>query len=243
MPGHKNRDFNRQARQIVEQLQTLGNAEIAIHSQRFFKTGEGEYGAGDRFLGIRVPIIRKAAKQYRCSSLRTAACLLHSDFHEVRLLALILLVNRYAAQAQERESVYRLYLKNTEFINNWDLVDSSAPQIVGAHLYERERATLDTLSRSRSLWERRIAILATFYFIRRKQYADTLRLVQTLLDDPEDLIHKAAGWMLREIGKRDVEVEIEFLNRHCEFMPRTMLRYAIERLDEPLRQRYLKGEV
>ena len=232
-----------EAQEIIEYLQSLGDPQIAAHSQRFFKTADGEYGSGDRFLGIRVPIIRQAVRKYRHASIETAASLMHSVFHEIRLFALLLLVSRYSAHPGEQKSIFHLYLDNTEQINNWDLVDCSAPQIIGTHLYGRKREILHTLSRSSSLWERRIAILACFHFIRNDQYSDTLKIVETVLDDHEDLIHKAAGWMLREIGKRDLAVELDFLNRHYKQMPRTMLRYAIERLDEPLRQQYLKGEI
>ncbi len=230
-------------RQIVDHLAALGDTEIAAHSQRFFKTGRGEYGEGDRFLGIRVPRVREAVKQFRHANLSTASTLLQSPWHKVRLLALLMLVDRYTRHPEEQESIYRLYLGNTAHINNWDLVDSSAPRIAGAWLLERDRDILRELARSRSLWERRIAIMASFRFIHENQFDDTLELAGLLLRDPHDLIHKAVGWMLREIGRRDLEVACDFLNASYRRMPRTMLRYAIEKLDEPLRQRYLQGQI
>jgi len=228
------------AQQIVAYLRSLGNAEIAEHSQRFFKTGEGEYGYGDQFLGIRVPVIRKAVRQYRDTRLDTAEELRHSEFHEVRLFALILLVSIYSsADEDEKDQVFQCYLNNSRYINNWDLVDTSAPHIVGVHLAERDRTLLYELVESDSLWERRIAVLATFHFIRNGEFEDALRLCELLLNDREDLIHKASGWMLREIGKRDKEVEIAFLDRHCGSMPRTMLRYAIEKFSKDERRYYM----
>ena len=228
------------AQQIVEYLRSLGNSEIAEHSQRFFKTGEGEYGFGDKFLGVRVPIIRKAVRKYRGARLETAEKLLHSEFHEVRLFALILLVSIYSSADEElRKKVFHLYLNNTCYINNWDLVDTSAPQIVGVHLADKDRSLLYELADSDSIWERRIAVLATFHFIRNKDYDDALRLCEILLNDREDLIHKATGWMLREIGKLDKEVETVFLDQHCRGMPRTMLRYAIEKFSKDERYHFL----
>jgi len=231
-------------KEIIDHLHSLANPEIAVHSQRFFKTGEGEYGHGDKFLGIRVPAIRQAVKQYKTASLSAAEKLLKSGYHEIRLFALLLLVARFSkASADEQEKIYRLYLRNSRYINNWDLVDSSAHYIVGAYLDGKDKSVLDKMARSRSLWERRIAIMATFYFIKNNQFTETLKLSKQLLGDQEDLIHKAVGWMLREIGKRDLAKEVAFLNRHYQAMPRTMLRYAIEKFNEAERQRYLKGEV
>jgi 3-methyladenine DNA glycosylase AlkD len=231
--------------EIQRELRQLGNAEIARHSLRFFKTGPGQYGAGDRFLGIRVPALRVIAKKHQTISLDDAAELLKSGFHEERLTALFILVRRYQkpVEANEREAIYRLYLDSTRWINNWDLVDCSALYIVGPHLMERDKRLLYRLARSKNLWERRIAVLATFYFIQYRQFDDALRIAEILLTDPEDLIHKAVGWMLREIGKRDIETEERFLKRHCRQMPRTMLRYALEKFPEEKRQRYLKGTI
>jgi 3-methyladenine DNA glycosylase AlkD len=226
---------------IIKRLLELSDNDIAARSQRFFKTGRGEYGEGDRFLGIRVPTLRKFLREYSDISLEDTLELLKSPFHEARLLALLILVAKYSSADNSREegAIYRSYLRHTEFINNWDLVDSSAAQIVGAHLFSRDRKPIYRLAHSSSLWERRISILSTFYFIRREDFTDTLAIAKLLLQDREDLIHKAVGWMLREVGNRNREVEEEFLDRHYKEMPRTMLRYAIEKLPEPERLMYL----
>ena len=230
------------ARSISRVLRELGNAEIAQHSQRFFKTGKGEYGEGDRFLGIRVPVLRQRIRQYHDVEPEVVVELLASKYHEERLFALLLLVDKFKCGTNEERSwIYRQYLKNTQYINNWDLVDSSADKIVGAYLEPRSRKPLYTLAKSKSLWERRIAVMATFHFIRQGDFNDTLVLSELLLQDKEDLIHKAAGWMLREIGKRDIETEKQFLDRFHKAMPRTMLRYAIERLPQGDRCKYLEG--
>jgi 3-methyladenine DNA glycosylase AlkD len=211
-------------------------------SRRFFKTGPGEYGAGDRFIGLTVPQVRSFAKTYRNLPLSETYQLLRSPIHEERLLALIILVEKYQrAEIAGRRRIYELYLRSTRYINNWDLVDCSAEHIVGTYLRERSRSPLLKLARSENLWERRIAIMATFHFIKRGEFAPTLRLARLLLRDREDLIHKAVGWMLREVGKRDLPAEEKFLKQHYRQMPRTMLRYAIERFPESKRQRYLRG--
>lgn len=229
---------------IQETLTKLGNAETAAFLQKFFKTGPGEYGEGDLFRGIRVPTLRQLVKTVQAVPLSDVVELLHSAFHEDRLLALLLLVRLYAkGNAAQRSQIYELYLNNTRFINNWDLVDSSAEQIVGAHLWDKDRALLYNLAASSSLWERRIAIMATFHFIKRGDFTPTLDLAALLLTDREDLMHKAVGWMLREVGKRKLEAEIGFLQAHYRQMPRTMLRYAIEKFPEAERQKYLKGAV
>ena len=230
------------AKQISKILRDLANPVIAEHSQRFFKTGKGEYGEGDQFLGIRVPVLREQAKKYRDVELKDVQKLLQSAFHEERQCALLILVYKFAKSSeQEKQSIYQLYLNNTQYINNWDLVDSSAYHIVGAYLEDKHKQILYQLSHSDSLWERRIAILSTFQFIRKHQFDDTLRLSKQLIDDPEDLIHKAVGWMLREIGKRDISVEKDLLNSHYKKMPRTMLCYAIEKFPEQERKHYLMG--
>lgn len=230
--------------EITAYLHSLADPERARHAQRYFKTRPGEYGEGDLFLGLRVPIVRQAVRKYSNASLQTATKLLKSEYHEIRLFALLLLVVRFGkANPAEQETIYHLYLKHTRHINNWDLVDSSAPYIVGGYLYDKDRSILYQLVESKSLWERRIAVLATFWFIRDGQFDDALRIAETLLADPEDLIHKAVGWMLREIGKRDKASETAFLKTHHKDMPRTMLRYAIERFSPAERQRYLKGTV
>jgi 3-methyladenine DNA glycosylase AlkD len=230
------------AEKIEKQLKALGSKSAAEHAQRFFKTGPGQYGEGDRFLGITVPVLRTVAKEHRDITLDDAVALLQSPFHEVRLTALLIMVLQYE-RGENRQAVYRAYLANTHCINNWDLVDVTAPQIVGAHLFERDRKPLYRLAKSKSLWERRIAIIATFYFIRRNQFDDTLAIADILLNDKEDLMHKAVGWMLREIGKRDQRVEEDFLLPRYKQMPRTMLRYAIERFPEPKRLAYLNGRM
>ncbi len=231
-------------RKLVTEFRAEGNQSIAAHSSRFFKTGQGQYGEGDLFLGIRVPVIRKHAKKYKTVSLDVVKKLLTSRFHEERLLAAILLVEKFeTAPRSDRESIFRLYLDNTAFINNWDIVDSSAPQIVGAFLKDKNRKVLRELASSASLWERRISIIATLTFIRERDFGTTLQISEMLISDTEDLIHKAVGWMLREVGNRDLAAEQDFLAKHYTAMPRTMLRYAIERFPENLRQRYLRGEL
>ncbi len=222
----------------------MGSDEIARHSQKFFKTGKGEYGEGDRFLGIRVPVLRKLAREYKYLSLTDTSRLLTSEFHEERLLSLLILVSLFARGTQkEKHSVYKVFLGNTRFINNWDLVDSSAQHIVGAYLLTRNRDPIYRLAGSKILWERRISIMSTFHFIKSNQFDDTLNLAIILKHDPEDLIHKAVGWMLREIGNRDLAIEERFLIQHFQDMPRTMLRYAIEKFPEQKRMAYMKGKI
>jgi 3-methyladenine DNA glycosylase AlkD len=227
------------AESVQQALADLADPAIAEHSQRFFKTGPGEYGEGDQFRGIRVPVQRTVARQFDRLPLDEAGRLLRSPFHEDRLTALLILVRQFGRKGVDRQTIYDLYLRNTAFINNWDLVDSSAPQIVGSFLADNPRAILDELACSDSLWERRIAIMATMHFIKQGQFDDTLRLARVLLDDREDLIHKAVGWMLREVGNRDLAVEEAFLAETYQTMPRTMLRYAIERFPEDKRKAYL----
>jgi len=230
--------------EIQQRLRTLADPKRAAVHQRFFKTGPGEYGEGDRFLGIRVPVLRKLAREYRDLSLLETKKLLASPIHEERFLALLIMVLKYrTGNEEEHKTIYQLYLDSTHYINNWDLVDTTAEHIVGDYLRERDRSALQCLAASQSLWERRIAILSTFHYIKRGSFDETLTIAEALLDDPEDLIHKAVGWMLREIGKRDMKTEEGFLRRRYMAMPRTMLRYAIEKFPEPLRQQYLKGEV
>ena len=230
------------AERIAKQLKALGNKTAAEQAMRFFKTGPGQYGEGDLFLGIRIPVLRQIAKEHSGITLDVAVELLQSPLHEVRMLALLIMVLQYK-QGGNETAIYSAYLANTHRINNWDLVDCSTADIVGAHLFERDRAPLTKLAKSKSLWERRIAIIATFYFIRRKQFDDTLAIADLLLNDQEDLMHKAVGWMLREVGKRDLKVEEDFLIPRYKQMPRTLLRYAIERFPEPRRLAYLHGRV
>lgn len=229
---------------IQKELETLADSASAAFLQTFFKTGAGGYGAGDLFRGIRVPTLRALARKYRNLSLIETEKLLRSKFHEDRLLALFLLVQSFAkGDPDARKTIYDLYLANARFVNNWDLVDASAPNIVGSYLHDKNRQPLYALARSSNLWERRIAIMATFHFIRRGCFADTLRLAEILLADRENLIHKATGWMLREVGKRDLEIEEKFLRSVYRKMPRTMLRYAIEKFPTDERKKYLKGEI
>ena len=227
-------------RSVRRDLRKVSTPERARSNQWFFKTAPGEYGAGDRFLGVSVPHIRALARVYRDMSLTHLARLLQSPWHEERLLALLVLVGQYArGDDPTRRSIHRLYLRNTRWINNWDLVDSSAAQIVGAHLAKGDRRLLHRLARSRSVWERRIAMIATFHYIRQGDVVDALAVAALLRDDEHDLIHKAVGWMLREIGKRERRAEERFLTRYARRMPRTMLRYAIEKFPPSLRRKYL----
>lgn len=227
--------------QVISTLKRLADPERAAHSQRFFKTGKGQYGEGDRFLGIRVPEQRKVANQFRHLSLEELACLIHNPYHEIRLTTLIILVERFKrANQTERKEIVDLYLANTQTINNWDLVDTSAPYILGEYFFSQPRTVLDELVHSRSLWERRMAIMASFYFIRQHDFSDTLKWSEQLLNDKEDLIHKAEGWMLREIGNRDKDTLYRFLDKFSQEIPRTMLRYAIEKLPKKRRQAYLR---
>jgi 3-methyladenine DNA glycosylase AlkD len=222
-------------------LRELADPVVARSAQRFFKTGPGQYGAGDRFLGIRVPQLRRLVRAIQHAPLPSVTALPESAWHEERLLALMLLVRQYACGDQAtRMRIARLYLARRRHINNWDLVDSSAHQILGPHLQDADRRLLDRLARSHSLWERRIAILTTLCYIRQRDHDDALRIAELLIADREDLIHKAVGWMLREIGNRDPKVERRFLDAHAAHMPRTMLRYAIEKFPVRERARYLK---
>jgi 3-methyladenine DNA glycosylase AlkD len=229
---------------IRQTLRELANPILAQSAQRFFKTGEGEYGQGDKFLGIPVPVLRAHIKRYKLMLLEEALYLLKSDFHEERLFALLLIVEKFSkGDEQIRMAIYESYLRNTKYINNWDLVDSSASYIVGAYLEDKDKQPIYDLARSPSLWERRIAIISTFHLIKIQQFNHALEIAALLRNDPQDLIHKAVGWMLREIGKRDLFVEKDFLKKHYRNMPRTMLRYAIERFPERERKIYLLGKV
>lgn len=213
--------------------------------QRFFKTGPGEYGEGDIFLGVVVPKIRALSKKYASLGTSDVEILLRSPIHEERLLALLILVSKFeAGDVREKAGIYRSYLKNTEYINSWDLVDLTADRIVGAFLRDRDKSILYKLARSKDVWERRIAIMATFHFIKNGSSVHTFAIAGVLLGDDHDLIHKAVGWMLREAGKRvDIAAEERFLKNHYKKMPRTMLRYAIERFPEPKRKAFLKAAV
>lgn len=228
--------------QIRKDFRSVASEERARISMRFFKTGKGQYGEGDKFLGIAVPDMRRIVKKYRDASREDLLVFLHSKFHEERLLALLVLVDQFAREKEKaKKEIFDIYLNNTKYINNWDLVDLTADRIVGAYLENRPKNILLKLSKSKLLWERRISILATFHFIKKGKSEWTLKIAEKLLNDKEDLMHKAVGWMLREVGKRCSEdVECDFLDKHVTKMPRTALRYAIERFEPKKRKHYME---
>jgi 3-methyladenine DNA glycosylase AlkD len=231
---------------LVQELHALGADEKASGAARFFKTGKGEYGEGDVFIGVSVPEQRRLAKKFwRIMPLEDLAVLLGSDVHEQRLTAVFILAEKFrqAKTREERQAAVHTYLDNLHGINNWDLVDSSAHIILGPWLADKSRDLLYEMAGSGDLWLQRIAVITTLHFIRQGQYNDTLKLAVLLMDHPHDLIHKAVGWMLREVGKRDYQVEFDFLKAYYREMPRTMLRYAIERFEPETRKRFLSGEV
>lgn len=228
------------AKSALRAMRGMADRSRADALLRFFKTRPGQYGEGDKFLGLTVPQVRRLLRDYRDLSLDEIEKLLESGWHESRTLAVALLGARYPkASPAEQTAIYRLYLRRTDRINNWDLVDISAPNVVGAHLMMRSRTPLRRLARSTSVWERRIAMVATSWFIRHDQFDDTLELARILSADRHDLIHKATGWMLREVGKRDESVLLRFLDAHGAELPRTALRYSIERLSPAMRKRYM----
>ncbi|RKY37057.1 MAG: DNA alkylation repair protein [Candidatus Omnitrophota bacterium] len=227
--------------EIKRILRKNGSSEKALILQGFFKTGKGEYGEGDRFIGVKVPEIRKVAKQYKNLGLKENLKLLKSSIHEERLLAVLIFVLQYESGNQKtKKIIYETYLTNTEYINNWDIVDLSAPKIVGDFLKDKPKSPLYKLVKSDLLWQKRIAVVASFCFIKNNDFSHTLKIAEILITDKQDLIHKAVGWMLREVGKRNITAEEEFLKKHCHRMPRTMLRYAIEKFSDEKRQLYLK---
>ena len=229
--------------QLKKELKRHSNPEKAKLLSRFFKTGKGEYGEGDVFIGLTVPEQRAIAKNYYDMSLKDLQSLLNTKIHEYRLTALFILMYQYSkADDKEKKKIYDFYLRNTKNINNWDLIDLSSHKIVGDYLlfYSSEKKVLYKLARSKSLWEKRISIISTAKFISENKFEDTLRISEILLNDTHDLIHKAVGWMLREIGKRYQAVEEKFLKKYYKKMPRTMLRYSIERFDEKKRKFYMK---
>lgn len=232
---------------IKSDLKNLANPEKAKNWQRFYKTGQGEYGEGDIFLGISVPEQRKIAKEYyKNISLKEVEQLLDSEIHEHRLTALIILVEKYKKAKKDnlqKRQIFEFYLKNTKKINNWDLVDLSAPNIVGDFSLKDGTHIIRFLAKSDNLWEKRIAILATFAFIKKRNFGESLFIADSLMNDEHDLIHKAVGWMLREIGKKNLAVLELFLSTRYKKMPRTMLRYAIEKFPEEKRKKYLKGDI
>ena len=229
---------------LRKDLNLYASPQKAEVLKRFFKTGKGQYGEGDIFLGVKVPDLRRIVRKYAYIHLDNTLNLLRSKIHEERLIALLIMVEKAKrADESERETLFKKYLENTQYINNWDLVDLSADKIVGSYLFEKPKDILYSLAASENLWERRIAAMATFDFIKKGFYQETLKIAKILLNDQHDLIHKAVGWMLREIGKRcSWEALEQFLLVNYKQMPRTMLRYAIERLPEDLRLQYLNGE-
>ena len=227
---------------VISSLREIADQGIAKHSLRFFKAGPGEYAEGDKFIGVRVPDQRKIARKHRNLSLEEIKKLLKSELHEVRLTGVLILVYQYEkADSILQEKIYRFYMDHLEYVNNWDLVDSSAKYIAGHFLFDKDRTVLQNLVKSDNFWKRRVAVLSTFYFIDRGDYSTTIEISENLLNDQEDLIHKAVGWMLREIGNNDKPTLISFLKKHYNKMPRTMLRYAIEKFPKDERDDYLKG--
>lgn len=226
---------------IKSALLQAANPDKAIVCAKFFKTAKGHYGEGDYFIGVTMPIIRSSCKQFIAqTTLSDVALLLADPIHEIRMSGVLTLVYQFEQAAETtRKTLYEFYLAHTEHINNWDLVDCSAHYIVGYYLFDKTREDLYQLAESNLLWQQRIAIIATFYFIKRGQFEDTLKIAEILLNNPHDLIHKAVGWMLREVGKKDRAVLEDFLKQYYQTMPRTMLRYAIEKFPEILRQQYL----
>jgi len=230
--------------EIRKAISKQKNPTQALVLQRFFKTGKGEYGEGDIFYGIKVPEQRTIAKQFKDLTFDDLKELIKSRVHEERLIAAFILVDQYKrGDEKKKKIIFDFYLKNRKGINNWDLVDLSAPKIVGAYLIDKEKELLYKFANSNDLWEKRISIISTQAFIREHFFEDTLNISKILLDDKHDLIHKAVGWMLREIGNRDLETEEEFLKKHYKTMPRTMLRYAIEKFPEQKRIAYLRGKI
>ena len=231
-------------KEILKELKSLADAKKAKDLMRFFKTGPGEYGEGDIFRGITMPQLRQIAKRHQDIEIDQTLELLHSKYHEDRMLALIIWTMKFPRSSpSEQKKLYRLYISSSEYINNWDLIDVACPQIVGGYLIDKDRKPLYKLAQSKNLWENRMAVLATFTFIKNGDFADNFAISDILLNHQHDLIHKAVGWMLREIGKRDHKAEEEFLKPRYNRMPRTMLRYAIEKFEEDKRQKYLKGEI
>lgn len=229
---------------LEKELQLLKDTERGALLQRFFKTGKGQYGEGDIFFGLTVPQCRMYAKKYAALSYTGISKLLASPIHEKRLIGLLILVHNFEKGGEEeKKKVYEFYMKSLKHVNNWDLVDLTAGKIVGGYLFDKERSVLYDLANSKDLWEKRVAIIATFYFIAKGEFDDTLNISEMLLHDAHDLIHKAVGWMLREVGKKDGKIERIFLDKYAATMPRTMLRYAIEKFPEDERQKYLRMKI
>lgn len=227
---------------LLTHLSEIASPEIAEKSSRFFKTGKGQYGEGDKFYGIKNAELRACAKQYQFLPLPTVFELLGHEFHETRLVAIFILVEKFTRTKveAEKQTIAELYIQHSKKVNNWDLVDSSAYKILGPYLHGKDTSVLYQLAQSANLWQRRIAIITTLYFIKQDDYDDTLKLAEILLHDNEDLMHKAVGWMLREMGNRNKAAEVAFLDKYHKVMPRTMLRYAIEKFTPQERQHYMK---
>jgi len=226
--------------ELKKETKKIADPKRAKLLQGFFKTGKGEYGEGDIFYGITVPESRKIAKKFKGLKFSDIQKLLKSKIHEERLIAILVLVHNFEnGNSADQNKIYNFYLESTRYINNWDLVDLSAYKIIGRYLDNKPKTILCELAKSKSLWEKRIAIIATAWFIKNKKFGDTLKISEILLKDEHDLIHKAVGWMLREVGKRDIKTEEKFLKKHYKKMPRTMLRYAIERFPKKRRKFYL----
>ena len=228
--------------QLKKDIKKLASPETAKHAQRFFKTAKGDYGHGDKFLGVRTPKIRELAKKYTDLTLNEILILVKSKFHEERLCGLIMMADKYAKSKDEKEqqTIFNKYVKHFKYINNWDLVDATAPHIVGKHLLERDRKIIYQWAKSKHLWTKRIAIISTWWFIRNNDLKDVFRISKILLNDKHDLIHKAVGWMLREAGKKDLKKLESFLIKYYRSMPRVMLRYSIEKFPKTKRDQYLK---
>lgn len=235
---------NNMLSQLIRELRQAADPERAKNLAWFFKTGKGEYGEGDRFLGITVPRLRSISKKYQNLDLEDLQTLLDSEIHEHRLSSLMILRFKYKkSKIKDKKAVVKFYLKNTKKINNWDLVDLSCHHILGNWLLDKDRKILYQLARSKNLWEKRISIITTFAFVDEGQFTDSLKIAEILLNDEHDLIHKAVGWVLRVVGKKDKKTETDFLDKHYKTMPRTMLRYAIEKFDDMERKYYLKKTV
>ena len=236
--------MSKRVTELRMKIKSLASPDISKTMQWFFKTGKGDYGEGDIFVGLKVPTQRKLAREFNHLKLSELKILLGSKVHEERLISLFILVDKYEkGDDRDKDQIFSFYLKNIKRINNWDLVDLSAPKIIGKHLLKKDRSILFNFALSKNLWERRIAILSTFEFVRNNDFETTLKIAETLLNDKHDLIHKAVGWMLREVGKRDLTIEENFLKLHYKKMPRTMLRYSIEKFPESKRKKYLLGKI
>lgn len=230
--------------ELKQELRKYATKERAKSNRWYFKTGKGEYGEGDQFIGVTMPDLRKAVKEFRELPVEDTKKLLFSKIHEERLASLLIFVYQFEkGDENEKKEIYNFYIKNAKNVNNWDLVDSSAGYIVGQYLLDKRKDILYKFARSKNLWKKRIAVISTFAFIRADEFEDAFEIAEILLNDKHDLIHKAVGWMLREVGNRSIKEEEIFLKKHYAIMPRTMLRYAIEKFPEDKRKAYLKGVI